>query len=321
MTCIKVIKFHIIAIFLTLLIAEQASSDFLTSGFGARPVALGRAFVSIPGDINSIFYNPAGLVGIDGIRIGSSYSILFPGMEDGGIGSSNIGLAGKLGSMGNFGIALTNLGISNYRENMVYLSFSRKIFGKFSLGSSLKILHWGSKGYRDPETGESDKNLSFNGFSIDVGFYSRLTPSFFKLERFLKNGFMQVGFAIYDINQPSIASNKSSDARLPLGVVGGISYIRDGMTLALSISRRESRTKFHFGFEFFLTRFEAKIISPDLIGRFGLIPKTGEGEHGAESDFGFGIITGDFKIDYTYVYALTLLDAGGSHKFSLVYSF
>ncbi len=39
--------------------------DFLRTHVGARPAALGGAFVAIPGDIHSLVYNPAGLARLD----------------------------------------------------------------------------------------------------------------------------------------------------------------------------------------------------------------------------------------------------------------
>ena len=57
----------VIAIFLVLLFinSKSYSSDpgfeFLRNEVGARPAALAGAFVGIEGDLNSIFYNPAGI--------------------------------------------------------------------------------------------------------------------------------------------------------------------------------------------------------------------------------------------------------------------
>jgi len=42
-------------------------------GMGARPLALGGAFVGLADDGNALFYNPAGLAWVDGLSILSSY--------------------------------------------------------------------------------------------------------------------------------------------------------------------------------------------------------------------------------------------------------
>jgi len=47
----------------------QTKMQFLKLGVGARPTAMGDAFMAISGDPNSIFYNPAGCAAVNGISL------------------------------------------------------------------------------------------------------------------------------------------------------------------------------------------------------------------------------------------------------------
>lgn len=47
-------------------IAEKYAGEFMYLGVGARPLALGNAYIAADGDIFSTYYNPAGLTGIAG---------------------------------------------------------------------------------------------------------------------------------------------------------------------------------------------------------------------------------------------------------------
>lgn len=69
-----VIIFLMILISTTGLLAQRNGDDFAFQGFtqgnelGVRAIALGGAFTAYSGDINTLFYNPAGLTGIDKIQ-------------------------------------------------------------------------------------------------------------------------------------------------------------------------------------------------------------------------------------------------------------
>jgi hypothetical protein len=66
-----------------LLVAQKYSNEFLSIGVGARAQALGNAVVAGIDDINSTFWNPAGLVRIDentGLELGAMHSEWFAGV-------------------------------------------------------------------------------------------------------------------------------------------------------------------------------------------------------------------------------------------------
>ena len=51
----------------------KAGFDFLRADMGARPSSMGGAFVSVPGDLHGLMYNPASLVDIPGKAVTFTY--------------------------------------------------------------------------------------------------------------------------------------------------------------------------------------------------------------------------------------------------------
>jgi hypothetical protein len=60
--------------------AVRSVFNFLKLGVGARPSALGGAFVAVGGDVNSMYYNPAGLVKIMESQMTVMYNHWFQGV-------------------------------------------------------------------------------------------------------------------------------------------------------------------------------------------------------------------------------------------------
>ena len=60
--------------------AGVSAGAFIANGIGARSRALGQSFVSIADDCNSIYWNPAGLAGIDNFQVDTMRSSVF--MDD-----------------------------------------------------------------------------------------------------------------------------------------------------------------------------------------------------------------------------------------------
>lgn len=68
-----IIFFTVIFSFTALSGAEMTGFNFLRTNVGARPSAIAGAFVSINGDINSVYYNPAGISGLNSRVVSASY--------------------------------------------------------------------------------------------------------------------------------------------------------------------------------------------------------------------------------------------------------
>ncbi len=71
------------SVFVSSLLAQEAGCElsFLDIGAGARARALGNAFVGIADDANAVFWNPSGIVSLEGPMITGMHSSLFFGTK------------------------------------------------------------------------------------------------------------------------------------------------------------------------------------------------------------------------------------------------
>ncbi len=157
------------------LFLSMLSGAFNELGMGAYPVSMGEAFVSIPGDINGIYYNPASLGYMKGVQVSDSFQLLYPGLENDKIYYNNFSLGMNVHPVGSLGLAWTSLFSQLYNENALYLSYSIKAinlgFGRFTMGVTPKIL---SKSYAHNEYTETDSffqqyGFGKKGFGLDAG--------------------------------------------------------------------------------------------------------------------------------------------------------
>jgi len=302
------------ALILLSLSARSSPAAFVDVGLGARPVGLGRAFVALADDANAALYNPAGLAGLEGTQLTSMYARLYPGIEDDKLHIGYLGVARPVSRIGTFGLGVTNLWADLYGENVFTLSYGRPINDRLSLGANLKMLRWSAEGYTDAETGQSESGLSWSGLGLDLGALYRLNTGLLGADG------VQLGLALFNINQPSAADNGSDDAKVPLGIEGGMVYLRSHFKLLLSFSRRDNKSRLHIGQETELWNQSSPLGMASFSIRAGGFTLLSDGD-GGELDFGCGFTIRKTLIDYAYVYPLALRDAGGCHKISIGYGF
>lgn len=168
-------KFIILFIFFVLVFnvnsfSSTKSSSFLREGIGSREVGIGSANTASADGVNSIYWNPAGLLSADAFswKLGSFYSI-----ESEDKYYAFLGIAARTEDYGNFGAALINYGITNIElfdesginngttsdsEYILCFSYANKINYQIKFGSTLKAHYHNLAGY---------KGL---GYSFDTGF-------------------------------------------------------------------------------------------------------------------------------------------------------
>ncbi|NCQ19562.1 MAG: UPF0164 family protein, partial [Ignavibacteria bacterium] len=54
-----------------------AAAQFLKISAGARPMSMGETFVAVANDVNTLYWNPAGITNIDKISVGASHTQWF----------------------------------------------------------------------------------------------------------------------------------------------------------------------------------------------------------------------------------------------------
>ncbi len=137
--------------------AGRTVMQFVKIGIGARQTAMGEAAISVVRDVNSVFWNPAGLSGIQSGEASFSYNRWFTGLD---CFSAAVGYT--LGDLGTVGLSATSLRYGDIPEAlvqvpsgsadtrtgstftgndmMVGLTFSRQFMDRLSIGVSAKYL-------------------------------------------------------------------------------------------------------------------------------------------------------------------------------------
>ncbi|MBN1351109.1 type IX secretion system membrane protein PorP/SprF [candidate division KSB1 bacterium] len=309
------------AVCLLLLLMLPCNAAFEDIGIGARPAAMGRAHVAIADDVFGMFYNPAGLGQAQALSFGTMYARLYPGIDDDQLHYAAFSAILPLSFLGKVGVAITNFNIDVYRENMLYLSYAHRLPFNLAAGVNFKLLRWGADGDVDPNTGIRDRNFSYTGFSLDAGLlYSAFSTGNTLLEPFVGAGTVQLGVTLSDLLQPSIAENGDADAKLPLGITGGLAFVRQDARIGVGIKRHAERTRLQLGAEFELYKSRSENLPVQFKLRGGGVRMLSD-HNGGEVAAGFGIGVKSYELDYAYVYPLVLEDAGSNHKLSFNFRF
>jgi hypothetical protein len=135
--------------------AGRTAFQFVKIGVGARQTAIGESGVSAVRDINSAFWNPAGLTGVEMTEASFSYDAWFADMKylSGAVGArwTDVGvfaLSWSLLNYGNIQEALVTGASSDTRTGNTFtgsdmllgLSFSREFNDRLSVGGTVKYL-------------------------------------------------------------------------------------------------------------------------------------------------------------------------------------
>lgn len=147
-----------------------AGAQFLQIALGARPVGLGAAFTAMADDALSIYWNPAGLVRVEGHDLLTNYVPYFEG-----ISYQSIAYAHNFGTfMGVIGLHLSLLSTGKMEVTTVYeqegtgeffsaqdmaggISYARWLTDRFSIGGNIKFLR------------ERYWTYTASGWALDIG--------------------------------------------------------------------------------------------------------------------------------------------------------
>lgn len=131
--------------------AGRTNAAFLKVDAGSRPVSMGSAFVGVADDVNTIFWNPAGLTSIERRELTAMHDFSFAG-----INNESFGYAQKVGNKGVFGISVLGTFAEIERRSgptedpdstfitgsfAAGLSYSREIMHNMSLGGTVKFIN------------------------------------------------------------------------------------------------------------------------------------------------------------------------------------
>jgi hypothetical protein len=217
--------------------ALESSSDFLNIEMGAKPGAMGSAYTAMSNDVNSIYYNTAGLAFMNKREIAfmhadgmmdNSYdfaAIAFP------IKDFKAALSFAKFSHGEFDTRSANRSSSgNFDASDMVFNFAlaRKITGSSSLGFGIKFLS------------SNIANYSANALAFDMGITHRLKGMPMALGLSVRN----LGYGMKFINERE---------NLPLSINAGAAIaVASAINLSMDIKRMvyDEKTFLSFGTEY-----------------------------------------------------------------------
>ncbi|MFO7653498.1 MAG: hypothetical protein R6X25_06715 [Candidatus Krumholzibacteriia bacterium] len=220
----------LLALVLLLAAAAPALADFRHARIGARPKALGSAFVSLVDDANAAYWNPAGLTRNDRVSFMATRAWLYSVPE---IYEDYLCLdLNRLGPI-SVGASWVRLGIDGiYSENTVNLALAARVprFERLSVGVAGKLFFLEAPGYErynDPNYNGGDHDISF-----DVGLH------------YDGDGPWTLGAVLYNVTEPELQLLQNTSKPDPVyteWAAGGSYLFRDALLLTVDLRNREGR--------------------------------------------------------------------------------
>ncbi len=217
--------------------AGTSGAQFLKIGAGARSTAMGEAFVAVADDVNAVYYNPAGLAGLDRPQMTAMHTEWFQGMN------YDFGAFALPSEFGTFGISAATLkaddlekrtadesfeGNFESMDSAYGLSFAREIRNLWALGITARFLQ------------QKIDTASAETWTGDVGVTKDFEEKPYRL-----------GFAVRHFGQ-GVKFNSESDP-LPLTYDAGASskFFNNKLLLSLNVKKpRDNDVQFAGGGEY-----------------------------------------------------------------------
>jgi hypothetical protein len=285
------------------LIGNQAFSE-VKLGLGARPMALGEAFVAVADDWNALAWNPAGLAQMQGDQIGIMHDIY---IEDTSLeylayahGFSNSGLGVNV-SMFNYGQIDKFDSVNGLPESKgeftpalynATVGYGAWVSDRMALGADVKFLY------------QTIDDQTYNTFAFDIGTLIKTSVEGLNLGMVLQNFGNSIGYAM-----------------LPISLNVGVSYLlpatfaaNDKWTLLSSMDvpfRDAAYTSGHLGTEYWFANVFALRAGYKVENNADLGALNG-------LSAGLGLRLGIVYVDYALV---SVGDLGLSHQMALAIKF
>ncbi|NIR52163.1 PorV/PorQ family protein [candidate division KSB1 bacterium] len=260
--------------------------DFLRTFVGARPSAMSGAFVSVPGDIHNLVYNPAGLAALSKRQATLTYLNHLLDFQSGFLAYaqplSNGTFAAGLHffDFGQFeGKDENNLDTGEFGANSVTfaLAYSRTVIKNVSLGGSAKLIRF-----------EID-NFSETAIAADLGVIFSIPSEKWNL-----------GVAVFNLGTTTSAFIESKD-KLPLNVQVGASKRLAHLPLLISgalVKFEDEGFDFRFGGEFSLTEQLFLRLGYNSVGQDQKVDT--DKDRLAGVSLGLGLKVNKFDVDYSF---------------------
>lgn len=296
-----VLIFNFVFFILNLPVWADVGATFLKISPGARAVGMGGAYTAISGDINSLYYNPAGISNISKPQIGAmhtqwisdiryNYAAGVFSLREGVLGiSATLLTMGRMEGRDEKRQPTDDFGASDFA-----IQFS---YAKNNLGGSFKIIRQ-----------QIEEEIA-TGIAVDIG-----------LKFKVKNEKLKLGFALRNLG-PKMKFIKEG-YNLPLTLSAGAGFTIGGVTLAIDTNYEinERDIKVSFGTEWSPVGFLS------LRGGYflNLLKNTSQNQNKSFSEpdkglsGGFGINILNYSLDYAVV---PYSDLGTTQRISFLISF
>ncbi len=211
--------------------AGEAKADFRHQYMGARPKAMGSAFVSLADDANATYWNPAGLARSDRLALMATRAWLYDTPD---IQNDYLALGLPAWRDWHFGASWVRVGIDNlYSEDTLNLAVARELpFAPgLSVGITGKMFLLAAPGYEplnDPNYNGGDQ-----GFSADIGVL------------YDKGGPWTLGAVVYNLHQTKLQlldNTSDPDPVFTEWAAGGSWLFRKTLLVTADLRNRDGQT-------------------------------------------------------------------------------
>lgn len=286
---------------------------FVDKGYHPRLTAVGRSVFAMTKDASLIFYNPSSIGFETSANVFANYTNLYPEIINDNLNVMNAGGAYALGEIGVVGVAISQFAPNFWNEQTMIGSFATRMFDEdLSVGGSVKILRWSS----DAPQGTNavpEPALSFTGFTFDAG-------AVYVLRDVAEENDLYLGVSVSNLTQPSVATNGSADAALPMAMNVGANYHskKYNYNILAGAVITNGDLRITFGGELLALRSQMMGVTSEFFVRAGAGRITAVDSQG-EYNGGFGLKIDRFIVDYAYSYQAFVRFVGGISSISVGY--
>lgn len=263
-----------------------AGYEFLRTHIGARPSAMAGAFISIPGDIHAIYFNPAGLAPISGRMATATYLNHVLDFQSGFVAYTQ-----PIKNIGQIAVGIDYMNYGDFDETDV----AGNKLGNFGAGSFAITSSLGRSINEDLMVGVSAKVIYFSiveynstALALDLG-------AIYKVP-FIED--MNIGLGVFNLGQAMTAFMDHKDP-LPLNFVLGFSKKLAHLPLVYSVTANkyiDDDIQFNVGGEFTLAEGVFLRVGYNSLGRDLKIGA--DGDQFAGISMGLGFQWNQMQFDY-----------------------
>ncbi len=266
--------------------AATTGFQFLKTQVGARPAAMGGAFVAISGDVSALHYNPAGIAVFSQRIAGFTYTndLLdfnsgFIGYVQPQVGKGNLGISILYKDYGDFAKKDQNgedLGTFGAGSVALNGSYAMQVAENLYLGATAKYIR------------ASIDNYSADAVALDAG-----------ILYFMPNHELTIAAGVYNLGKATSAFVTTKDD-LPMNLRVGASKKLAHLPLLISgnvYKYSDEAVQFALGGEFTLSEYLLFRLGYDTIGKKMHVDSSDDTMAGIA--FGFGFLWKKIKVDYS----------------------